>query len=340
MRWRAVCSALAATVLLSACTGGEEGRGPERAPGDGENATATDELLARVSAVLRARPAVGGSESWENVLAHADLDGARQQLRLSADAPLSGRGKARLLVSFATRPLFRFRTVIGGRPSLGPLGEVLDSGRIEVAVGTNFAFAGPGADEISAWDVVVLRTRQPFDEIAAGLRREGYEDAGDGLLLSDRRPPGLRPHPAHVPFPAFGSVGGGVVVLAGSADAARVAMRAAGAELTETAALLADLPGVARMVSGLSGRCAVAIGLGEDAAPRQGEVVVVVEGEVRPNRVLFSGTTYAAVSEGAEVAFADATAEGNRATVRFTSTDESNPTRLPVEDVSSPYDCP
>jgi hypothetical protein len=298
--------------------------------------TIDTELLARVSAVLRAQ---GSQKGWESGLAYADLDAAREQLGLPPDAAISGGGRQRLLLSFAARPLFRFSTVISGNPSLGPLGDVLDSHSIEVAVGTNFAFSGPGADEIWPWDVVVLRTTQPFEEIAGVLREDGYEET-DGLLLADRRPPGTRRYPSTFPFPSIGDGGDGVVVFGGSAAAARAALRDAGAELTEAAALLAELPGVARVASRPSSRCVVAIGLGEEADPREGELVVVVEGKAHAKRLLFNGRTSAALSKGTEVTFDQSTAEGNRATVRFRSTDELDPTRLAVETVDDPYDCP
>jgi hypothetical protein len=254
------------------------------------------------------------------------------------DASISGSGNQRLLLSLATRPLFRFSTVVGGDPSLGPLGDVLDVRKIEVLVGTNFAFSGPGADEIWPWDAAVLRTRQPFNEVARQLRLAGYDEA-DGLLLADRSPPGLRLHVRDVPFPAVGDAGGGVIVLGGSTRAARAALFGAGTELGPIATLLAELPGVARITSGASAHCVVAIGLGEDAAPQEGELVFVVEGEARAERLLFGGQRYAAMSHGAEVQFGKVTAEGNRASVRFRSTDEMNPTRLPVENVARPYNC-
>jgi hypothetical protein len=186
-------------------------------------------------------------------------------------------------------------TVVAGDPSLGSLGDVLDGGRIEVAVGTNFAFSGPGADEIWPWDAVVLRTRQPFQEIAARLRQKGYDEA-DGLLLNDRRPPALARHRREFPFLAVLNAGEGVIVLGGSARSVRVALRGAEAELTPTAALLARLPEVARVAGGSSGRRALAIGLGESAAPREGELVVAVDGEAQANRLLFAGRTYDAIS--------------------------------------------
>jgi hypothetical protein len=80
------------------------------------------------------------------------------------------------------------------------------------------------------------------------------------------------------------------------------------------------------------------MGLGEEARPREGELVVVLDG--RRERLLFSGRTYGGLSHESEVAFGEATRGGRRLTVRFRSTDELNPTRLPVVHVASPYECP
>jgi hypothetical protein len=329
-----------AAVALSGCLGGEGGEPERNVSNFGEGGATDSRLLAHVSAALRARPAIEDPEGWSEALAYADLDAARKQLGLPSDASISGSGGRPLLLSFATRPFFRFSSAIGGRPTLGPLSDVLDGRRIALAVGTNFAFSGPGADEISAWDVLVLRTRQPFSEIAGLLRREGYEEAEDALLVADRRPPGLGPHPPTVPFPAVGDAGGGVVVFAGSPRAARVALRGANAELTETAELLARLSGAGRVARGPSGRCVVAVGLGEEAKPREGELVVVLDRPPRAERLLFGGRTYLGLSRGSEVTFDEATAEGDRVSARFTSTDKLNATRLPVENVARPYECP
>jgi hypothetical protein len=175
----------------------------------GDATTTQGELLARVSAAIRAAPRPGAGGGW-GAIAYADLAAAREQLGLPEDAGITGPGKQRLLLSFAARPLFRFRTLFGPDPSLGPLGEVLDGGQVEIAVGTNFAFSGPAADEVRPGDVVVVRTRQPFGQIADRLRRgAGYEDAPDGLLL------GGEPIELHdelriasfydgIPFPAVG----------------------------------------------------------------------------------------------------------------------------------------
>jgi hypothetical protein len=322
---------------LTGCTGGEgsQWRTEEAPRADGE-------LLRRISAVLRARPAQVG---WDTALAYADLETARDQLGLSPSADTSGAGKRRLLLSFATRPLFRFSTAIVGRPSLGPFGDVLDTGKLDVAVGTSFAFSGPGSSEIWPWDAVVLRTRQPFMEIAGRLREEGHEKAGDGLLVADRRPPNLPLLSRQMPFPAVGNAGGGVIAFGGSVRAVRAALQGAGAELTATAALLAELPGVGRLATGptaggQSGRCVLAVGLGENAAPREGELVVVVEGQAEASRLLSSGETSAAMSDGAETVHGQAVAEGNRVSVPFSSTDRFDPTRLGAEGVAVPYDCP
>ena len=312
-----------------------------------ENAAATKrELLSRVSAAIRSR---GNEGTGLDLLAYTDLAAARRQLGLPEDAGFPEPGKRRLLFALASRPLFSFRTLFGRNPDLGALGEVLEAEYIEAAASTNEAFSGPGADQVYRDDVIVVATRQPFEEIASKLRSDGgYEEVRDGLLVGGGRPNGrvasAEDDLRRLPFQAVGDAQGGVVVLAGLLPAARAAQAGAGTKLTPAAKLLAQLPGVAGVARGRFGApCVSAIGLGEDAAPHAGELVVIVDGTAQADRFLFSGRTY----EGGpgypaldgEVAFSDATTNGNRARVHFRSTDRRNVTRIPAEEVEFPYDC-
>lgn len=348
---------LAATLFV-ACG---DGNATNREHGHVEDVATDDELLARASAALRLQvedPSVlssGRTYSYIPALAYADLAAAREQLGLAADAAIRPRTQ-RLLFTFAARPLFMFSLAFRADPSLGPLGEVLDGGQIEAAAGTNFALSGPGSDEIGPDDVLVLRTRQPFGQIANRLRQLGYEDGLDGLLVAGEPLPEpddeVRRAPSYdgVPFPAVGDAGEGVVAMGGSERAVRAALEGADEELSEVAALVATLPGVSRAARGFDSRdCVVAVGLGESAAPREGELVIVVDGEAEARRHHFGGLTWPATffsNEGGpeasdgEIAFAQAIAKGERAIAPFTSTDETNATRLGVEDIDRPYDCP
>jgi hypothetical protein len=92
------------------------------------------------------------------------------------------------------------------------------------------------------------------------------------------------PHPRTVLFPAVGDAGGGVVVFGGSLRAAQAALRGADVELTATAQLLASLPG-GRLAKGPSARCVLAMGLGEEAKPREGELVVVLDDPAQTERL-------------------------------------------------------
>lgn len=319
----------------------------------GDAAATEQELLARVSAALRTRPAQRAIDA----VAYVDLAGARDQLGLPEDAPASDRGRRRLLLSFATRPLFRFSTFAAPRPSLGSLGEVLDTRRLVAAAGSNFAFAGPLSDQVGPEDAVVLRTDQPFDEIAEALRKLGYEENAGGLLRApepidpDETRSGIDPR-RRIAFPVAGAGNGGVVVFAGSGRAARAALEGAEHTLTPAARLVAELPGVSRAAAGrglLYGRCVRALGLGEDANPREGVLVVVVAEEAEGERhrfsehvqptTFFEGARGKTASEG-EIEFTRAIAEGERAEVRFISPDELNATRLGIESVQRPYECP
>lgn len=230
---------------------------------------------------------------------------------------------------------------------MGPLGEVFDSRQIAAAAGTNFALSGPAADAVGPETLLVLRTSQPFGEITSHLGRMGFEERSDGLLVDDDPLPepngSVRFASTYkgLPFPAVGAVDGGVVVLGGSPRVIGVALQEPADALTPVAELVAGLPGVARVARGFSPRsCVVAVGLGEDAAPRRGELQVIVDGAARGARLLFGGELKQWVSIGGEVKFAEPKEERERATTEFTSTDDFNATRLPIEDVNRPYECP
>lgn len=324
-----------ALVIASGC--GKDGTEPPHAP---KQANKEIELLRRVSAALEAGP--GELAPRDDVLAYANLAAARRQLGLPKDARFPGPGSGQLLSSLAMRPMFLFAPMLWGPPRLGPLGDLLDTGAIDALAGTSFAFAGPLADEVSRDDVLVVRTRQPFDEIAERLRLDyDYQGAADGLLIGepiDRRSLRFAAGYDGIPFPAVAHAGVGVVVFGGSARAARAAADDARAELTPAAGLVAELPGVGRLAQGGYG-CVVLVGLYEEAQPREGAVVVVVDGEARPGRFLFSGLKAAGIAKGTRVTFAEAMADGAQVSSRFTSTDHVNATRLPIEDVERPYGC-
>jgi hypothetical protein len=147
------------------------------------------------------------------------------------------------------------------------------------------------------------------------------------------------------PFPAVGNAGGGVVVLAGSAQGARAALAGESAELTPAAELVAELPGVSHVAYGealLGFSCVVAFGMGEEAVPREGVLRAVVDGEAEAERFRYGGQYRGpwASFEG-EIRFAEPTVQGDRVTTRFASTDEFTATRPDgVEGVATPYRCP
>lgn len=368
MTWSLTSLLVLTTTFVVACGGGN-GSGPENerppekgaleepttASGEGvENVTATDrDLLGRVSAALRLQsddPSIlssGHEYTYIPALAYADLAAAREQLGLPEDAGFPGPRKHGLLASFAARPLFRFSPMFWSEWSMGPLGEVFDSRQIAAAAGTNFALSGPLGDAVGPEAVVVLRTRQPFGEITSQLRGMGYAERSDGLFVGDDPLPepngGVRFASAYrgLPFPAVGAADGGVVVLGGSPRVVGVALREPEDEFTPVAELVARLPGVARVARGFGPRsCVVAVGLGEDAAPRQGELQVIVDGAARAEALLFGVELKQLASIDGEVRFAEPTVEAERAIAPFTSTDEFNATRLAIEDVNRPYECP
>ena len=322
-------------------------KGVAETEGPLENTTATKrELLARVSAAIRSR---GNEGTGLDRLAYTDLAAARRQLGLPENAGFPGPGKRRLLFAFASRPLFSFGTLFGASPGLGVLGEVLESEHVEAAASTNEAFSGPGTDQVYSDDVIAVRTRQPFEEIASRLTSEGgYEAVADGLVVGGGRPNGRVASAVsdlhRFPFRAVGDAEGGVVVLGGSEESARATLGGEKTKLTPAAKLLAQLPGASGVARGRFGApCVAAIGLTEDARPREGVLVAIVDDEAEASRFHFGGRTYESgpgyPALDGEVAFSAAMAEGSRARVRFRSTDERNATRIPAEEVEFPYGC-
>jgi hypothetical protein len=344
-------------LALAPCSLGERGdssRPPGRPPVV-SNHGLEQELFARISAAIRAWPGAiigrAGEEGLLDVIAYSDLAAAREQLGLPKHADSLAPERHPLLYSFASRPLFLFGTLFdpGGPRPVGPLAEVLDGGQIDAAVGMNHAFSGPGADQVGRRSVVVLRTRQPFDEIADRLRRrEGYESA-NGLLLGERIDPDDHHRIPAVydgfPFPAVADAGGGVVVLGGSAQAARAALAGEGAELTPAAELVAELPGVSLVAYGeapLGFSCVVTFGMGEHAVPREGVLLAVVDAKAEAERFRYGGQYPGpSLSFEGEIRFAEPTVQGERVSTRFTSTDELTATRADgVEGIANVYRCP
>lgn len=355
---RAVTGALLCAAFLGPLGCGEDeplGTPPTSAKQDGTTRV-DSELLAYTSSALRrqqsapTRLSSGHDFAYSPELAYADLDGARRQLALPGDAPLDADSQ-RLLFTIAARPLFLFSTTFRPRPQPGAIGRILDTGEISAAAGTNLGLAGPSSDQVGPEDLLAVRTRQPFDEIAVELEAAGYTESEPGLFLS--------PSPLDLEwlrfasdykglaFPAVRDAGGGIVLFGGSGDIAAVEPDP---NLSALASFVADLPGVSRAAMGLGNRgCARAVGLGEAAQPRRGQLVVVVDGRPIPARHAFAGqvrpTTFFSntggpeASEG-EVQFSRASAEGDRVSAAFVSTDSSNVTRLAIEEINRPYSCP
>jgi hypothetical protein len=122
--------------------------------------------------------------------------------------------------------------------------------------------------------VVVLRTDQPFEEIADGMEDEGYERDGDLLVSDDRSPTGG--------FRFVGSVDD-VVILGASAAAVDEALEAGDEPLASAAAtMLAAVEGPARVgVAANPDReleCGSSFGIGVNAEPAEGEFVAYTGG--------------------------------------------------------------
>lgn len=354
MRLGALAAVAAAALVVAACQVGGDGDA-------GEAVGAADtELLQRASAALDLQASAptslpgGGTYRYTPALAYADLDAARTQLGLPPDAAV-GSGRSRLLFTIASRPLFQYARAFRPEADLGPLAAVIDIGQVKVAVGTNMALPRPGTDEVGPEDVLLVRTFQDPAEITEALRQAGYRRAAGGVLA------GADPLPERdgsirvasnfdgVPFPAAGSTGAGVFAFGGSARVVRAALSEDLIALHGLARFVAELPGVSRAARAFKSSCVELFGIGEDASPREGELVVAVDGDADGERDRLAGKTLAATffsnsggeeASGATLTLADAVAKGNRATAAFSSSDEANVTRLAAEDVARPYRCP
>jgi hypothetical protein len=120
-------------------------------------------------------------------------------------------------------------------------------------------------------EVMILATRQAFDEVAAALKETGFEEDGD-LLVAENPP---QPNPS---FSVVADAGDGVIVLAASAGAAEDALT--DGELGEAAALLKSVSGAARSASTRTrSDCLLGIAAGQELEPPEAQIAMRVRGE-------------------------------------------------------------
>jgi hypothetical protein len=249
---------LASVVLLVGCGGGD---------GDDElSAGAADPDL--VGLVAPAKPHVR----------YVDVAGARAQLGLAPDEELDlaanteAPSSEQLILSNVAYALL----VFAPDPRPGPIADAIDGARVS---------AGASPNLVSADTVAAVRTGQPFAELASTLERYGYRRRGD-LVASDS---------ADVPgpfFPAVADGGDGVIILAGSAEAADRAPNDRGVADGDAASLLDEVGGVVRRVDVRKPQrgCVVSIAIGADLDPALGEIVVTVAGEASEEAFVLDDT--------------------------------------------------
>jgi len=201
-----------------------------------------------------------------------DLVGAREQLRLPADAdPFANPGivttvDGRLTNGSESREFREFRlgnlTIQMLPIYLGRALGAFDGREITAAAATRVG---------TRKEVMILATRQDFDDVAAALKERGFQEEGD-LLLAGNEP---RPEPS---FSAVADTGDGAIVLAGSAEAAEEVLT--GGESSEAATVLESVRGVARSASTrIQSDCLIGIAAGQDLEPPEGQIALRIRGE-------------------------------------------------------------
>jgi hypothetical protein len=285
---RAVVAVAAMLVLtLPGCLGSDDDGGDKR------DTSPDRELLARLSAGIAAQ----GRERVDEIF-YTDISGARRDAGLPADADVnevnSDPNAIRLSTVVTTALSYTHR------PKPTPLSESIDGTKVQTAAALAF---------IADFGVVVLRTKQPFAEIARSLRRRGYKESGNrGFLIS----PAPR---ARLIYPVVADGGDGVVILAGNVRVARAALAGENTELTPGSRLIEDVPGVARAAAaGLKG-CVRARAAGQDLMPQEGEYLVLVEGRPDAKRLKLAGGSYGGL-QGVKVG--ETETDGRRLRAEFT----------------------
>lgn len=243
-----------ALTLVSGCGGDDET--PEPGP-----STLDVEVLARTAPTAP-------------VLFYADVAGAKEQAGLPASAD-------------ALQPDDPTPQALALVNSVGPALPVVQFPRSEIAGaidgGAITASASPALFAPEA--VSAFRTEQPFGEIAEALVERGFERNGALLVAnsSDLAPPD---------FPVVGDGGDGVVVVAGSVEAAERAIERTA--LPGDVALMEEVTGVIRgLETPTPGRgCVRLVAVGQDLDPATGELLYEIEGEAEPSRFALAADVF------------------------------------------------
>jgi hypothetical protein len=153
------------------------------------------------------------------------------------------------------------------KPRPDPFTEAFDGGAIAAAATGSSADGSPGP-------LTVIRTSQPFDELAEALAKQGYQRDGDVVSK-----PGAETN-------EVADAGGGVIVLSSKGASAAEAVAEPGGGLPPALALLepADEP-IAIADVGLAEDCVTGYGGWQDATGSSGVFVIATDGEGERERV-------------------------------------------------------
>ncbi len=249
---RRLLPALACTLAIAGCGSDDSGESGDSGAAGG---APPGELAALVP------------EGAFSKIAEADFAGARKALDLPVDFDprdgLDASGPERRF-SEAVLPTIPF--YVGPQPI--PVGKVLDGGLIQSA-----AAEGEGG----ASEVIVVRTDQPFEQIAAGLVEAGYKRRGRILNYTG--------DVNDVRYPEVVAADGDESLIAISGERTRgfAALGAAPAapDSRPELALLGELPEApVRIADGeLIGAGCASVGVADQLAEGKAELVVLVEGE-------------------------------------------------------------
>ncbi|MGH2989097.1 MAG: hypothetical protein ACRDMA_04425 [Solirubrobacterales bacterium] len=232
-------------------------------------------------------------------LRFADLAAMRSQLGLPEDADVADFPRGEHPADDGQRRLAMTAGALLTYLGLGVkrgLRRAIDHGAITAAA-SNVTTGAPG--------ISVIRTSQPFDEIAATLEHEGYTRAGNvvrsrkyrGAPKSSRGSietygSGARIKPAlpdqdflrRFNYPVVADAGDGVVVLGFERRTVENAVTGSAGSGDPVRALLEDVEGVARGSAMIVGNCVRALAVGESFDPHVTELRIDIDGEASADR--------------------------------------------------------
>lgn len=238
---------------------------------------------------------------------YVDLEALREQLGLPEDADpsevditdQSDESQDLLQLQGAVAMVLQNLSVPG---SEDPINAALDGGQITAAARGN----GTGTAEEPPVTLTVIKTDQSFDDIAAGLEDEGFEEK-DSVLESEEAPT----------YNVVADAGDGVVVLGDERDAVETAVADEG-EAPAVADLLDEVEGAQRTATVFEdSECVTSIVTGADADPLEGEMVLNVDGEADEDNFDDAATV------GFGIELEDPEFDGDTVRVAFTAGEEA-----------------